>query len=126
MNNHGTVVFSARLTESGSPVGWNSHGIWAKNPDGQLQMVTRIGEQIEVAPGDLRRVAGLDLLFGGGADDGQPLVFNDAGQILFWAYFEDGSTGIFVSTVPEPAGAVLGTAACATLLLRRRGAGVRA
>jgi hypothetical protein len=120
MNNRGAVAITARLTDSGSPYTWNAHGIWAAEPGGPLRLVTRIGDSLEVGPGEFRRIAGLDFLFGGGTDDGRPMVFNDAGQLAFYAFFDDGSSGIFLAQVPEPATSAALMAAFGAVLLRRR------
>ncbi len=105
LNNHGQVAFGARLFESGE-------GIWATDRSGVLQLIVRNGSTIEVAPGDVRTVVAVGFLHqefddeSSGLQDGRNAAFNNRGGVAFTAFFEDGTSGIFVSSivaVPEPA-----------------------
>ena len=80
-------------------------GIWAQDIHGDLQLIVSDGDVIDVssdpATPDLRTIAVLDF---------NPTNFNDAGQLLFTAYFMDGTSGIFISNavaVPEPQSIIL-------------------
>lgn len=80
------------------------YALLATNPiNGLLSVVLTEGDTVEVAnaEGHLepREITALTLV---GND-----FFNDRGELLFHASFADGSYGLFVLTVPEPAGAVL-------------------
>ena len=83
----------------------NNLGIWAQDTSGELQLVVRSGDKIDVDNSesvDLRTISSLST---GHMHETKPLVFNDHGQITFRAEFTDGSSGIFVSNlvaVPEP------------------------
>jgi hypothetical protein len=76
------------------------HGsLWVWNPDGTYHSILNPGDTIEVAPGDIRRAAGVMLW-----------TFNDRGELAFGVRFEDGSTALVVSdqvAIPEPTGAAL-------------------
>jgi hypothetical protein len=117
LNNAGQVAFDARLTPSPEVTLANARGIWATDPGGNLQLVVREGDQIEVAPDDFRTISILQL-FGtrGQLSPAMAAVgsgLNDFGQIAFHAYFTDNSQGIFVSNavaIPEPSTLVWGTA----------------
>ncbi|MHC5003580.1 MAG: DUF7453 family protein, partial [Planctomycetota bacterium] len=95
LNAAGEVAFRAELT--GEDVfEWNDRGIWAGAP-GSVRLVVREGDTIQVGPGDRRTIEVLS--FGGisGGEDGRNTSFNNAGQLVFSAYFTDGSRGVFVA-----------------------------
>jgi hypothetical protein len=105
LNAQGQVAFAATLTGDGVDIS-NDRGIWATDPDGQLQLIARTGDALQIAPGDSRTIDYLAFVGGSGNEDGRPSGFNDFGQLAFVAQFTDGSSGIFVSNlvaVPEPA-----------------------
>ena len=61
------------------------------------------GETIEVAPGDVRTIAGLSRFHRD--------LFNDRGDLGFGASFTDGTSGSFVSgrvAIPEPSSGAMG------------------
>ncbi|MCH8824205.1 MAG: hypothetical protein IH984_11945 [Planctomycetes bacterium] len=105
-NATGQVAFTAWLTGEGVD-GFNHFGVWAEDPDGLLTLVIREGDQIEVAPGDVRTVLKVFMTFGetfiSGGEDGREINFNDAGQLAFRVIFTDGSGGIIVSSFSTPA-----------------------
>ncbi|MCA9239607.1 MAG: hypothetical protein KDA37_05385 [Planctomycetales bacterium] len=92
----------------------NDGGVWATDLDGQLHLIVREGQEIEVRPGDLRVVdfiSTLPLLLGNGSNALEGL--GDSGHIAFRAFFTDGTTGVFVSNLvalPEPSALVLAIA----------------
>lgn len=98
----------------------NDTALFATDTAGKIVLVAREGNLIDVGGGELRRI---DRLFGYQSylpdwPGGQ--WFNDAGELAFSAQFPDGSTGVFVASVPEPAAASLVIGACAIFLRRRR------
>ncbi len=107
-------------------VGYTSHsaGIWASDRTGALQLIARYGDPLEVAPGDIRTIGGLDFVSQFLFRDGQS-KFNNLGQLVFEAYFTDGSSGIFVSnrvaSIPEPSTLLLLCFGSLAVLWRRRG-----
>jgi hypothetical protein len=105
LNDLGEVVFAAQLLTN---QGW---GIWGTDTGGVLQLIMRIGSQIEVGPGDVRTVSSIDFLHqdvndeSSGLHDGLQSGLNNRGEVAFVAAFQDGSSGVFVSSilaVPEP------------------------
>jgi hypothetical protein len=104
MNHAGQIALSLG---DGSIIGTNKAGEWI--------IVARPGDQFQVAPGDVRTIASLSFLQGGQSSGG-PTPFNDLGQVAFSATFTDGSSGMFVSSVPEPSMLVLAALGGLTLL----------
>jgi hypothetical protein len=123
MNSAGQVAFSATLVGDNVDT-TNRRGIWAHNRGGELQLIARFGDLLEVAPGDFRTISGLGFFGGTGNSDGRPSGFNDRGQLAFSASFTDGSQGIFVSNlvaVPEPSSVAIVGLSMALLLWPRQG-----
>lgn len=107
-----------------SPDGLPLASIWTTLSDGTLRLVAISGETLEVAQGDVRTIQGVDLLQGSGGEDGRSTSLGPNGEVAFMAFFTDGSQGVFVRTVPEPAGLTLialgAMAATGVRRLRRR------
>ncbi|MEQ8212160.1 MAG: hypothetical protein RH917_20335 [Lacipirellulaceae bacterium] len=98
-NGNGQTAIMAALSGNGVD-GSNDIGIWAEDPSGDLQLVAREGDTIDVNDGpgvDLRTVFSLNFVRETGNEDGKASGFNDLGQLVFHASFTDGSQGIFVS-----------------------------
>lgn len=102
-NAEGRIAFLAGL-EGPDITSDSDYGIWAEGLDGQLELIVREGDLLDVSDDphmtDLRLVT--SVLFAGGQsqvgnDDGEQSGFNDHGQVAFFAAFDDGSQGVFVS-----------------------------
>ncbi len=106
MNANGQVAITAWVTGEGVD-GSNNFGVWAEDRNGLLTLVIREGDQIEVAPGDVRTVLSVVMNTGetpvSGGEDGRRMNFNDAGQLAFRVTFTDFSGGILVSSFSTPA-----------------------
>jgi hypothetical protein len=113
INALGQVVFYAGLSGAGVNDN-NSSGIWMETSPGNLQLIVRAGDSVEVEPGVFKTVAGAFHLATTGEDDGLERNFNDHGELALELSFLDGSAGVFVF-VPEPSS--LAMAAFATLAL---------
>ncbi len=104
-NGAGQVAFTAWLTGEGVDSS-NNFGVWAEDPNGLLTLVIREGDQIEVAPGDVRTVLRVFMTTGetfiSGGEDGRLMNFNDAGQLAFRVIFTDFSGGIIVASFSTP------------------------
>ena len=61
---------------------------------------------IEVAPGEFRQVLHT-MIYSRQFQDIELAQINDRGELVFWASFTDGSSGIFLATVPEPSVAAM-------------------
>jgi hypothetical protein len=91
LNSAGQVAIRAFLTGDDLDQ-FNDIGIWAQDRSGQLRLVARNGEDIEVRPGDFR---------GAGSTSISGTSFNDSGQL---AFYSSGIGGVVsnVATIPEP------------------------
>lgn len=104
LNGRGQVAFHGRL-KSGTVTLANNQGIWATDLNGQLQLIVRKGDVIDVNDDplvdDFRTIAEVYLKTSySGGEDGQSSAFNDEGQIAFWLKFtNDSSQGIFVANM---------------------------
>lgn len=111
INDRGQVAFVATVAGPEGTSEENSLGIWATDGDGTPYLIARQGDEVEVAPGDVRTI--VDFAFhwpdqrgGTGNGDGRPSSFNNLGQFAFTAIFEDNiqgslrrSQGVFVSNL---------------------------
>jgi len=118
INDAGEVSFDASLVIGpGGVTASDATGIWAQLPGGQLELVARVGNAIDVDDGpgvDLRTITGLNYSgysVGFGNDSGRSHFFNEQGKLIFNAHFVGGGggygdQGVFVwdsNLVPEPA-----------------------
>jgi len=100
LNGKGQLVFRAEL--GGPSVGsTNSSGIWFVDTDGSVNLLVRSGDTISA--GGVSRALGI-VTFGsvgvpivGGPEDGRPVPFNDNGDVLFAAYVQPSSQGLFIA-----------------------------
>jgi hypothetical protein len=91
INSAGQIAFSAPV--DGTDLDW----IWATTKDGELKLIARRGDIVEVGPGDSRTVLVAFVGQDGRNGDGRPTYFNDLGQLVFSVFFSDVSQGILVS-----------------------------
>lgn len=101
----GEIAFTADIER---PLADDENGIWYKTLSGDLRLLVRSGQELEVAPGVFRTVQSVGL---GGVGHQ---------QISFKARFTNGTEAIFVATIPEPTSLALATLCCAMALGRRR------
>jgi hypothetical protein len=123
LNSAGQVAFMGGVFRSGQSRS-NHSGIWAQDAAGNLQLIVRVGDILEVAPNDFRTVSSLGFAGGSSNNNGVPSGFNDRGQVAFHAWFTNGTNGIFVSdlaAIPEPSTLiVLASVSLAILKVRSR------
>lgn len=120
LNDNGQIAFTSNL--AGNDVNAsNDRGLWATDASGTLQLIVREGDQINVSDDPLlealRTVESLSALDTRSGGDSKPLGFNNAGQIAVTLTFTDGSSGVFVASIPEPASL---TILAATMAVTRR------
>ena len=104
LNNLGQLIFRAWFQAPGPQFG---AGVWTLDPSGNPTLLFADGHLFDVGNGDFRTITRFQL--------GQ---LNDLGQLPFWASFSDGSAGLFIATIPEPA--TLSLLPLSALMLLRR------
>jgi len=128
LNGNGQTAFWSSLVGSGVDT-INDKSIWAEDISGNLQLIAREGDLLDVDDGsgtDFRTIR--DLIFSSpgpstGNEDGHTSAFNEYGQLAFNAIFTDGTSGVFVSNLvatPEPSTLLLGLLAFTGLLISKR------
>ena len=120
VNGAGQVVLAAEALAPGEEFGPES--LLFAGAGGALHLIARPGSPFEVAPGDVRTVSDVSAGTGGGTggQDGLPSPFNDAGQFVYRLSFTDGTSGLFLTTVPEPGTAAVVGLLAAVMTCRRR------
>lgn len=93
----GQTIFTARY--SGPEVSFR-RGLFVEEGN-QLQMLLQEGDDIEIAPGDIRTISNLLMEQGAGSNLIHRTGVSDAGDIAFRAQFTDGTQAILVSRVEE-------------------------
>ncbi len=116
LNNNGDFAFIGSFIEDGQDAAFPPAFDLALfvQIDGQLELIAKEGDLFDAAPDaaeDLRRIVGMQIT---------PDGFNDEGEVLFELDFEDGSSGLFVATVPEPSAAIVFAGFALGLFVRRR------
>jgi hypothetical protein len=99
LNAAGQTAFTAELRGPTITTA-NNLGLWAQDSSGELQLIVRRGDPLDVDPSpevDERIVQNIAFWSDGGGEDGRRTGLNRHGQIAFAASFTDGSSGIFVS-----------------------------
>ncbi len=91
INGAGDVAFMAGVSGDAAQT-----GIWIDNGSGELLEIARIGQPLEVAPGDARIVESLSLVDSDYSDP-QITPFNDAGQLVFLARFANSAALLLYS-----------------------------
>ena len=112
LNDRGQLAFDATLLGPGE-VQYGS-GLFLYDPALGTTLVARTGALFDVGGGNLRRIEDISYDYGGG-------VLGDDGRLAFSLLFTDGSSGIFVATVPEPGPGLVLLGAAEVILLGRRG-----
>lgn len=103
-NDRGEVAFFNSLTGP-NVTSANDSSLWFSNAARNLTLIAREGSPLEVSPGVTRVISGAiffaaNFRGGSGDEDGRANGFNDQSQIAFSAQFTDGSSGIFIATLP--------------------------
>jgi len=130
MNAAGQMIFAGTVAGPGE---LSDLAIFGYDPQAGLRLLVRAGDLLQIGPAGVRRVVsvsldadsspgGTDAGVLAGGEDGLGTNLNDAGQFAFLATLTDGQTassGVFVSSLPEPA-AALGCIAILSCVIRRR------
>ena len=95
MNRWGQTAFYGTLGGAGISSS-NDNGLWAEDPDGEVRLIVREGDGVEVVPGDTRTVQALAFVGGPAGQDGRRSAFNHQGQLAALARFTDGSAAVLL------------------------------
>ena len=68
--------------------------------DGNMVVMVREGDVLEVAPGDFRTVTGFSNRTGNGSESGSRGNFNDRNELLLNVFFSDGTEAFMVFRIP--------------------------
>lgn len=97
-NGLGQVAFASSLSGG---VTANNYGVWMTNPQGVLSSVVRIGDALEVAPGEIRTITGVGIAGVFSQANFGYQALSDTGELLLGINYEgDGSSGsgLFVAS----------------------------
>ncbi len=87
--------------------GSNDTGVWLIDSNGTISLVARHGDLFDVNDDptieDLKTITWVDYRGHSTGDNGHETSFNDAGELALRMRFSDGTEGVFVATIPEPA-----------------------
>ena len=100
-NGSDQIAFLSSLSGTGVTSS-NDSGLWAEDPSGQLHLIAREGDVMDVDDGpgvDLRTISSIRLNWQSGDELGRPGPYNDRGQVAYWVQFTNFTTGVFVSNV---------------------------
>lgn len=124
MNSSGQIVFTASASGPGQA---NRVGVWMTDPyTGDAVPVLLQGQTYDLDPGvgsDLRTLSEFSRPFGTNGQDGSYTSLNERGELALRLDFTDGTHGIFLIAIPEPASVGLTAVAAAALRRRQRSAG---
>ena len=101
MNSNGQLAFRSMLRRySESLSGFADDGIWAQQSDNTLVKVVMDNDAL-----DGKTVMRHTFVPGSGGSDGRPRAFafsalNDVGQMVFTAYFTNGTIGVYMAELP--------------------------
>lgn len=106
-NDFGELLFKSYLAQDvGGVTHENDEGLWLRTRNGQIILVAREGDVIDIDPGpgqNLQQIFSLETTIGlPNVLTSQRRVLTNAGEVLFYAQFHNGSSGLFLSLpIPE-------------------------
>jgi hypothetical protein len=101
INNLGQVAWLGDIAGAGITSS-NDKGIWSTMPDGSIVSVVREGDLVEARPGVFRTVRSITFAETPSFNGGVESPWTDNQQLAYMLTFTDSTSGVFVSTVPEP------------------------
>ncbi len=112
MNHTNQIAFLATINGASTN---NDSGIWATDKNGNLVLVVREGEQVQVSPGVFRTVRSISFV-DSSQSNGAESAWTDQSYLAYTLNFTDSTSGIFISAVPEPSSLLLAALGVASLL----------
>jgi hypothetical protein len=100
LNGRGQVAFAVNVFGPGVNLA-NDMGIWLTDSAGDLHLLVREGDAIQIAPGDTRTVRQLKTFVPGGEGEGNSTSFNAAGKLVFPVVFSDFTSAILVAELAD-------------------------
>lgn len=102
VNASGQMAFQALLNGNGifGGAGGNNSAIFAYDPSLGICLIARTGDFFEVAPGDFRVISTLGGIVSSGGQDGRTQSLSATGYLSYELEFTDGSSGVFITSVP--------------------------
>lgn len=119
LNASGEMAFYANLVGDAPSLSGSNDGIWFADTQGELSLVVRAGQTVDLGGGDLRTISGLNFASNGFSAALPVRALSDNDTIAFGASFTDGPDAILLVSVPEPTG-LLACIAFSPILLRRK------
>lgn len=95
----------------------------AVDGDGTVHLIAREGSPFKLTPGGFATVSQIFVGSGEGTggEDGRATALSETGHLVYTLQFDDGTSAVVLTAVPEPAGLVAAvTFGAGTLALRRR------
>jgi hypothetical protein len=137
VNASGQMAFTALLAGTGVNAG-NDKGIWTVMPTGEVALVAREGDVVDLGFGQPVRIQEISMYSGSGGQDGLPRSLSDDGRLAFSATFTtvvSAASGggrpspslpstfsaVVVVSVPEVSVLGLGGSLATVVIMRRRG-----
>ncbi|QQE10088.1 PEP-CTERM sorting domain-containing protein [Planctomycetota bacterium] len=111
LNDNGMMVFYMSLINDENNI---IHAMYSRDANGGLELIAYEGMEIEIAVGDAILTKTIDT-FGYDSID-----LNNQDLLAFGLNFEDGSSGIFTTVIPEPASGLMLLSVGAVGLMRRK------
>lgn len=100
LSDDGRLVFPASLQGTGVTSA-NNASYWGYVPGRGLLLIARTGEPLPGGVAGSRMLSRIFVATGANGADGAATPFNNSGQFAFRAEFADGSSGLFVASLPS-------------------------
>ncbi|MCA9278062.1 MAG: hypothetical protein H6815_04650 [Phycisphaeraceae bacterium] len=103
INPNDTIAVFTKIEGPNVQLGVNDEAVLrvSVGPVSRVEIIARLGDTIEVAPGDMRTISGIAFAdgngFNAGGTDGRPSMLQDNGAIVYRLDFTNGTSGIFRS-----------------------------
>ena len=98
INNSGQVLLTAKF-ENGVDDSWVGAGLYLHTPGAGLIPALVVGQYVELAPGDVRRIVSIDPATG---DPSAVSTLSEDGRVATLAGFDDGTVATIIVQVPAP------------------------
>lgn len=120
LNDAGQIAFDGSITGTGVTSS-NNYALWIHDPQTGTHLIAREGQSFPVGNGQFKTIAP-DFSFHSlqSRHDDELTALSNGPYFTFGLDFTDGTSGIFVTYIPEPSALALGVPVIAWLMCRRR------